>query len=98
MVLLLVYQKGPPEVFYKKKLFLKLSQYSQEKPVLESLFSFEYSEIFKNIYFGKHLRTAASFFLSRFSFTNIHDSRDSRGKGRQFLLLLSTTSTRFTDT
>ena len=63
MVLLLVYQKGPPEVFYEKKLFLKLSQYSQEKPVLESLFSFQYSEIFKNIYFGKHLRTAASFFL-----------------------------------
>ena len=31
------YQKQPPEVFYKK-LFLKIPQYLQEKPVLESLF------------------------------------------------------------
>ena len=27
------------------------------------------------------------FFLSRFSFTNIHDSLDSRGRGRLFLFL-----------
>ena len=30
-------QKQPPEVFYKK-LFLKVSQYPQETPVLEPLF------------------------------------------------------------
>ena len=31
-------QKQPPEVFYKKKVFLKISKNSQETPVLESLF------------------------------------------------------------
>ena len=36
-------------------------------------------------------------FLSRFSFTNIYDSRDSRGSGRLSLYILSATSTRFTD-
>ena len=38
------------------------------------------------------------FFLSVFLFTNFHDSQDSRGKGRLFLQVLSTTFTRFTDT
>ena len=38
------------------------------------------------------------FFLSGFSFTNIHNSRDSRGRGRVSISLLSTTSTRFTGT
>ena len=39
------------------------------------------------------------FFLSRFfSFTNIHDSQDSRERGRVSIQLLFTTSTRFTDT
>ena len=38
------------------------------------------------------------FFLSGFSFTNIHHSRDSRGRGRASISLLSTTSTRLTDT
>ena len=33
------------------------------------------------------------FFLSGFSFTNIHDSQDGRGRGRLFLQLLSITST-----
>ena len=38
------------------------------------------------------------FFLSVFSFTNIYDSQDSRGRGRVSIYLLSTTSTHFTDT
>ena len=38
------------------------------------------------------------FFLSGFSFTTIHESQDCRGRGRLFLELLTTTSTRFTDT
>ena len=57
-----------------KKLLLKLSQYSQEKLLLQSLasrpatllkktptqvFSCEYCKIFKNIYFEEHLPTAA---------------------------------------
>ena len=33
------------------------------------------------------------FLLSGFSFTNIHDSQESRRRGRLFLKLLSTTST-----
>ena len=36
------------------------------------------------------------FFLSGFSFTTIHESEDCRGRGRTFLSLLSTTSSRFT--
>ena len=41
----------------------------------------------------------ASFcFLSGVSFTNIPDSPGSRGRGRLSLYILSTTSTRFTDT
>ena len=49
-----------------KKLLLKISQYSQETTVLESLSSkvadsfCEYCEIFKNTYFEKYLRTATS--------------------------------------
>ena len=38
------------------------------------------------------------FFLSGFFFTNIHESLDCSGRGRAFLQLLTTTSTRFTDT
>ena len=38
------------------------------------------------------------FFLSEFSFTNIHDSKGSRGRERLFLSVFSTTSTGFTDT
>ena len=38
------------------------------------------------------------FFLSEFSFTAIYESQDCRGRGRAFLQLLTTTSTRFTDT
>ena len=37
------------------------------------------------------------FFLSRFSFTNIYDSRDSRVRGRLSLYILSATSTSFID-
>ena len=54
-----------------KKLFLKISQYWQESPVLESLFNklketptqvvfCEYCEIFKNTYFEEKLQIAAS--------------------------------------
>ena len=35
------------------------------------------------------------FLLSWFSFMNIHESQDCRGKGRAFLYLLTTTSNRF---
>ena len=38
------------------------------------------------------------FLLFGFSFKNIHDSHDSRGRGNLFLQLLPTTSTSFTDT
>ena len=38
------------------------------------------------------------FFLSGFSFTNIHESQDCRPRGKAFLYLLITTSTHFTDT
>ena len=38
------------------------------------------------------------FFLSEFSFTNIHDSKGSRGRERLFLSVFSTSSTGFTDT
>ena len=41
--------------------------------------------------------TEATFFLSRFSFTNIHDSQNNTGRVRLSLQLLSTTSTGFTD-
>ena len=40
----------------------------------------------------------AFYFLSAFSFTNIHNSQYSKGRSREFLELRSTTSTRFTDT
>ena len=36
--------------------------------------------------------------LSGFSFTNIHDSQDSKGRGKPSLYILSATSTCFTDT
>ena len=38
------------------------------------------------------------FFLSGFSLTNIHDSQGNRWKGKLSSYILSTTSTRFTDT
>ena len=38
------------------------------------------------------------FFLAGFSFTNIHDSKDSKGRARLSLKLLTTTSTRFINT
>ena len=53
---------------YIKKLFLKNYQYSQKTSVLEFLFNKEtptwmfsckYCKIFKNAYFGKHMRTDA---------------------------------------
>ena len=60
------------EMFYEKKLFLKISQYSQEScrhatvlkrhPTPIQVFPSEYCEIFKNTYFEEHLKTAASYF------------------------------------
>ena len=61
-------QKQPPEVFYKKvfseqffnfhrKTPEGLQLYQKETPT--QVFSCEYCEIFKNTYFGEHLRTAA---------------------------------------
>ena len=46
-----------------KKLFLKISQYSRKKPVLETLFNLEYCEIFQSTYFEEHLQTAAKMFM-----------------------------------
>ena len=43
-----------------KKLFLKISQYSQET----QMFSYEYYKIFRSNYFEKHLRKAASVCIS----------------------------------
>ena len=50
--------------------------------------------LFYRYYFGR----CSFFFLSGFSFTNIHESQDCRGMGRAFHLLLATTSTRLMDT
>ena len=59
------------EVFYKKKIFLKVSQNSQgntcartyffiKKETLEQVFSCEFYEILKYTYFTEHLRVTAS--------------------------------------
>ena len=53
-------QKQPPEKFVKK-FFVKVLQYSQETPMLESLFNSKYCEIFYSTYFEEHLPTAAFF-------------------------------------
>ena len=37
-------------------------------------------------------------FKSGFSLTTIHETQDCRGRGSEFLQLLTNTSTRFTDT
>ena len=61
--------KHPMELFYKISSSWKFSNIHRKIPMLESrliklfsteVFSCEYSEIFKNNYFEKHLRTAAS--------------------------------------
>ena len=58
-----------PELFYKKKLFVKILQYSQENTCDEisllkrdsnQMFSCEYWENSKNPYFEEHLHMAAS--------------------------------------
>ena len=53
-----------------KKLFLKISQYSRKKPVLETLFNLEYCEIFQSTYFEEHLQTAGS--------ENVHETEKSQ--------------------
>ena len=40
--------------FFLKKLFLKLSQYSQENTCVGGVVSCEYCEILKNIYFDEY--------------------------------------------
>ena len=44
--------------FFKKELIVAASY--RKAPVLESLFSSEYCEIFKSTYFEEHIRAAAS--------------------------------------
>ena len=64
-------QKQPQEVFYKKKVFLKISQNSQEntcaracnflkKGILAEVFSCEFYEVLNNTYFKEHHCTTAS--------------------------------------
>ena len=66
-----ILQKQSLEVFYKKKLFLKIFQYSQENSLFSIKFQafrsaillkrdYEICQIIKNIYFEEHLRTATS--------------------------------------
>ena len=50
----------PPEVLYKKKVFLKISQNSQENTCARGGFSCGFCEIFKNTYFEVHLQMATS--------------------------------------
>ena len=95
---ILCIQKQPLEVFYKKKLFLKISQYSQEKTCVAVPFLIKLQALrpatllktdsstgiflwilrnFKNIYFGEHMRTAASvdsylLFYNYIQFYNYH--------------------------
>ena len=47
-------QKQPPYVFFKKKLLLKILQYSQESTCAR-VFSCEFCEIFRNIFITEHL-------------------------------------------
>ena len=54
------------EFFFDKVAGLRLATLLKETPT--QVFSYEYCETFKNTYFGKHLRTAASYFLSKTSF------------------------------
>ena len=60
-------EKQTPKVFCKKKLFLKVSQYSQKsscnfikKKTPAHVLFFEYCEVFRNNYFENYLGTAAS--------------------------------------
>ena len=58
-----VLEGKPPKAFYKKKLFLKISQYSglnYWKETLAQVFSCEYCEIFQNTYFEEHMWTDTS--------------------------------------
>ena len=67
---MLVKQKQPPDVFDKKKVFLEISQNSQEntfvrvcnfikKEALTQLFSYKFHEIFQNTFFTEHIRVEA---------------------------------------
>ena len=63
---LLKVQKVPPEVFCKKKMLSRISQYSQENTCVGVSCNFIKKRLkhrcfpIKNTYFEKHLRTAAS--------------------------------------
>ena len=68
LVLFKTIQKQPSEVFRKKRCSLEFRNIHKKTLMFETLFnkaptqmfSCEYCEIFKNTYFEKHLRTAAS--------------------------------------
>ena len=54
--------------------------------------------LWKISYVFHPIRIVSYFFLSEYFFTTIHESQDCRGKGKTFFWVLSTISTRFTDT
>ena len=54
LLLLLAFQKQPPEVFYEKRCSWKFRKIHRKTPLV--------CEIFKNTFFTEHLRTAASAF------------------------------------
>ena len=58
-------QKQPPEMFYKKTDFKKLTIFTEKKPLLESLFNSKYCEIFKSSYFEEQQRTANDHIMGR---------------------------------
>ena len=49
-----------------KKLFLKISSYSQQNTCVGVSFSWSFSKIFKNAYFSEHLQTAAFVELGKY--------------------------------
>ena len=79
-------QKQPPEMFYKKTDFKKLTIFTEKNPLLESLFNSKYCEIFKSSYFEEHQRTAAS--------ENVF-MRPYHGAPKGFLILTTKNNTNF---
>ena len=60
-----LFQKQPPEVFYKKVVLKNFAIFTREQlcwspETLTQEFSYEYCEDFKNNYFEEHLKTAAT--------------------------------------
>ena len=64
---MLVEQKQPTDVFYKKKVFLENSQENTfvrvcnfiKKETLTQVFSYKFYEIFQNTFFTEHIRVEA---------------------------------------